>query len=186
MRKRNNSFHVYSFVDKLLRKQVYLFINETHHPSYSYYYRLQLPPVIHKEPTEADRIFMEASRQELATKAVSERDMLFALVKEIAVDMEEEMKRLKNIISVTPVSAESGVREYSQLRKRYVCPQALRSTSADSDSPKLRSNCSSPGFYRRPAGCNHIMRKQLDTQASGNQNPQIQRLLKANSSIAEL
>ena len=57
---------------------------------------------------------MEASRQELAT-AVSERDMLFALVKEIAVDM-EEMKRLENIISVTPVSAESGVREYSQLR----------------------------------------------------------------------
>ncbi len=41
--------------------------------------------------------------------------MLFALVKEIAVDM-EEMKRLENIISVTPVSAESGVREYSQLR----------------------------------------------------------------------
>ena len=49
-----------------------------------------------KEPTESRQDLMEASRQELAT-AVSERDMLFALVKEIAVDM-VEMKRLGNII----------------------------------------------------------------------------------------
>ena len=64
-----------------------------------------------KEPTESRQDLMEASRQELAT-AVSERDMLFALVKEIAVDM-EEMKRLENIISVTPVSAESGCLLYT-------------------------------------------------------------------------
>ncbi len=127
-----------------------------------------------KEPTESRQDLMEASRQELAT-AVSERDMLFALVKEIAVDM-EEMKRLENIISVTPVSAESGVREYSQrsLNQR-------RQRLAEVEEQLQQSGL----FTDDLQDVIDIMRKQLDTQAS-----EIKvlntRLLKANSSIAAL
>ena len=136
-----------------------------------------------KEPTESRQDLMEASRQELAT-AVSERDMLFALVKEIAVDM-EEMKRLENIISVTPVSAESDVREYSQLRndmsalKRSL--NQRRQRLAEVEEQLQQSGL----FTDDLQDVIDIMRKQLDIQASEIKTLNT-RLLKANSSIAEL
>lgn len=136
-----------------------------------------------KEPTESRQDLMEASRQELAT-AVSERDMLFALVKEIAVDM-EEMKRLENIISVTPVSAESGVREYSQLRndmsalKRSL--NQRRQRLAEVEEQLQQSGL----FTDDLQDVIDIMRKQLDIQASEIKTLNT-RLLKANSSIAAL
>lgn len=136
-----------------------------------------------KEPTESRQDLMEASRQELAT-AVSERDMLFALVKEIAVDM-EEMKRLENIISVTPVSAESDVREYSQLRndmsalKRSL--NQRRQRLAEVEEQLQQSGL----FTDDLQDVIDIMRKQLDTQASEIKALNT-RLLKANSSIAAL
>lgn len=136
-----------------------------------------------KEPTESRQDLMEASRQELAT-AVSERDMLFALVKEIAVDM-EEMKRLENIISVTPVSAESDVREYSQLRndmsalKRSLNQRRQRLAEVEEQLQQSRL------FTDDLQDVIDIMRKQLDIQASEIKTLNT-RLLKANSSIAAL
>ena len=110
--------------------------------------------------------------------------MLFALVKEIAVDM-EEMKRLENIISVTPVSAESGVREYSQLRndmsalKRSL--NQRRQRLAEVEEQLQQSGL----FTDDLQDVIDIMRKQLDTQASEIKTLNT-RLLKANSSIAAL
>ena len=136
-----------------------------------------------KEPTESRQDLMEASRQELAT-AVSERDMLFAIVKEMAVDM-EEMKRLENIISVTPVSAESDVREYSQLRndmsalKRSL--NQRRQRLAEVEEQLQQSGL----FTDDLQDVIDIMRKQLDIQASEIKTLNT-RLLKANSSIAAL
>lgn len=136
-----------------------------------------------KDPTESRQDLMEASRQELAT-AVSERDMLFALVKEIADDM-EEMKRLENIISVTPVSSESGVREYSQLRNDMAALKRSlnqrRQRLAEVEEQLQQSGL----FTDDLQDVIDIMRKQLDTQSSEIKTLNA-KLLHANSSIIAL
>lgn len=136
-----------------------------------------------KQPTEAPQSLMEASKQELAT-AVTERDMLFALVKEISKDM-EEIKRMENIMTVTPVSPEAGVKQYSQLRndmaalKRSI--RKRRQQLADIEGQLQQSDL----FTGELQDVIDIMRRQIDSQTAEIDNLN-KKLLSANTHIVAL